>query len=614
MKRITLLVEMRCNNYCVYCGSRAIDKVMIEKRLQLGLTVPSRRPGIEYYTRKALRTVRRAMGIPTPTLPMIKGWPFEVFTLESAVEVLQKARADGVEAVNLQGGEPSIWPPVVGLIAEARRLGFREILMVTNGRRFADPDFARRMMSAGLTHLVLSLLGYDAATHDEITLVPGSYDALVQGIRNCVALRNSGLPVSLTCNVITSGETYFKLPEQVAMLAELGIDAMNLHLVRFEKFGDDPTLRKRLSFPITQIRDPLRDATQEARRRNFPLVTEDIPLCLHPWVSQKAVHGMLERHRSEHRHYEGPLSDFVRQGVRPQTLPPACQRCLLSTPCGYVPPEYVPEGEDEALRSITVETLADSLKDDSMDRIEEISSAIVMLCNADMLRDEQSAALLGEARSAWARLITAITECAESPFIERRLSLEALSEKVEGIFGRGKVVHSETGNGAVESLDALIRSGYRRLVELAMVAGDEIEAIHALHDLLGIHPFLDLRAEGELQMARLPTSDLVRAIGLVDSPSEESGRDLVFGSEFRLTVRGSADDLGVVSVSSLGVALETAAAWTSPCDLLFLVHVAGTLRGAQRLRCQDGRLEIDRGKGWKTQFIGKSTQAPRWEA
>lgn len=71
MKVLTLLLELRCNNYCFFCGSRAIDAPMIETREKLGLSVPgasfSQRPGPDSKVSE------------------------KRYTLESAVEVLTEA-------------------------------------------------------------------------------------------------------------------------------------------------------------------------------------------------------------------------------------------------------------------------------------------------------------------------------------------------------------------------------------------------------------------------------------------------------------------------------------------------------------------------------------------
>ena len=39
-KVFTLLVEMRCNSYCVFCGQRQVDEGLVKARRGLGLSMP----------------------------------------------------------------------------------------------------------------------------------------------------------------------------------------------------------------------------------------------------------------------------------------------------------------------------------------------------------------------------------------------------------------------------------------------------------------------------------------------------------------------------------------------------------------------------------------------
>src|ERR1019366_8670886 len=39
-KVLTLLVELRCNSYCIFCGQREVDEALIATRRRLGLSMP----------------------------------------------------------------------------------------------------------------------------------------------------------------------------------------------------------------------------------------------------------------------------------------------------------------------------------------------------------------------------------------------------------------------------------------------------------------------------------------------------------------------------------------------------------------------------------------------
>ncbi len=56
-------------------------------------------------------------------------------------------------AVQFTGGEPTLHPRFLDIVAEARKMGFSHLQAATNGIRFADPEFARRARDAGLHYL-----------------------------------------------------------------------------------------------------------------------------------------------------------------------------------------------------------------------------------------------------------------------------------------------------------------------------------------------------------------------------------------------------------------------------------------------------------------------------
>ena len=144
-KVFTLLVEMRCNSYCVFCGQRQVDEGLVKARRGLGLSMP-----------------RTSYGD-------LRGR----YTLETATDALLAARTEGYAELSLQGGEPTLFPEIVRLVSAARDIGFEHIGLVTNGRKLANPDFARALLDAGLDAITFSVLGHDATTHDAAAIAPG---------------------------------------------------------------------------------------------------------------------------------------------------------------------------------------------------------------------------------------------------------------------------------------------------------------------------------------------------------------------------------------------------------------------------------------------------------
>ena len=98
-------------------------------------------------------------------------------------------------ALNLTGGEPALNPDFLKLLAYfRRRTAGKELALLSNGRRFADADFAgAALKAAGAPFTVaVSLHGSTAARHDAVSGVRGSFDAAMAGLRNIMARKGPG--------------------------------------------------------------------------------------------------------------------------------------------------------------------------------------------------------------------------------------------------------------------------------------------------------------------------------------------------------------------------------------------------------------------------------------
>jgi molybdenum cofactor biosynthesis enzyme MoaA len=102
-------------------------------------------------------------------------------------EVL-KAKHKGAYILEIIGGEATIRPDFIRIVAAAKKLGIPQVTCATNGRVFADPAAAKKIMASGIDSVIFSVHGPDAATHDALTRAPGSFAQLKKGMRNLRAL------------------------------------------------------------------------------------------------------------------------------------------------------------------------------------------------------------------------------------------------------------------------------------------------------------------------------------------------------------------------------------------------------------------------------------------
>jgi 7,8-dihydro-6-hydroxymethylpterin dimethyltransferase len=92
------------------------------------------------------------------------GYSLSLAQVESMLDAFVAAEGQP-EAVQLSGGEPSIHPEIVAMLAAAKARGIPLVMLNTNGIRLArDPRFAPALAALGV-HVYLQFDGFDDATH-----------------------------------------------------------------------------------------------------------------------------------------------------------------------------------------------------------------------------------------------------------------------------------------------------------------------------------------------------------------------------------------------------------------------------------------------------------------
>jgi uncharacterized radical SAM superfamily Fe-S cluster-containing enzyme len=120
-------------------------------------------------------------------------------TLEQVKSMLDAfVRAEGKpESVQLSGGEPSIHPQILEMLAAASERGIPLVMLNTNGIRLArDPRFAPALAELGV-HVYLQFDGFDEATQVAIRGKPLTDDKL-RALERCA---DAGVTVSLAAAV-----------------------------------------------------------------------------------------------------------------------------------------------------------------------------------------------------------------------------------------------------------------------------------------------------------------------------------------------------------------------------------------------------------------------------
>jgi MoaA/NifB/PqqE/SkfB family radical SAM enzyme len=135
---------------------------------------------------------------------------------------IRAAWARGIRLLDLDGGEPTLYPRLFDLIGAARGVGFERITVTTNGRRLAYRSFAARLAATGVQVLV-SLHGSTPEVHEALTRAPGSFRQTFTGLATAL-----GLFADVGVNTTVVRGNVADLPALGARLARLGVHRWTL--------------------------------------------------------------------------------------------------------------------------------------------------------------------------------------------------------------------------------------------------------------------------------------------------------------------------------------------------------------------------------------------------
>ncbi len=202
-----------------------------------------------------------------------KNHPEHPFMSLEKAKTICKTLVDVYEnnAIDIQGGEPTIYKDIYELVSYCRKIGLLPTL-ITNGLVLSKHDLCMKLKESGVRDLLLSVHGL-GDVFDEIVGVKGAHEKQMAAIDN---INDVGIPFRINCVLSKNA-----LP-QLTDIAELAISkgARAINFIAFNPFEDQRKEGMRsdtnvpryadVSVPLTKALDLLDDAGVEANVRYFP--------------------------------------------------------------------------------------------------------------------------------------------------------------------------------------------------------------------------------------------------------------------------------------------------------------------------------------------------------
>jgi MoaA/NifB/PqqE/SkfB family radical SAM enzyme len=207
---------------------------------------------------------------------------------EHAFMTLEKAQAIcrtlvdvyGNSSIDLQGGEPTLWPGIFDLVAYCAEIGLSPTI-ITNAQALSSRRTAARYREAGIRDFLVSVQGL-GEVYDGLVRRAGAHERQMRALRN---LQEEGIPFRF--NTVLSKPALPQLPAIAELAVRTGTEVVNF--LGFNPFNDQETgKRSAESVPrYSELREPLDEALDLLAAAGVEANVRYLPLCV-----------VSERHRS----------------------------------------------------------------------------------------------------------------------------------------------------------------------------------------------------------------------------------------------------------------------------------------------------------------------------
>ena len=271
------------------------------------------------------------------------------------------ARKRGADYLEIIGGEAAIRPDIANIISFARDLGFSTIMMATNGRVFAYPELAEKVVNAGLNSLVFSIHGPDAETHDFLTRTPGSFDQLCVGINNVrEAAKKNDTRLHIGSNTCIVKSNFKKLPEIGKLIRSFEIESSEFIFVDCNEGGAANDFNE-LVPKISEAAPYIRECLEIGKRDNcIHWHIRYVPLCYFP-DNLSQISEIMEDKVFHTEHIAQDFLNFDAQESRKnvgRAKTEKCSGCALYDYCEGIWVSYLKhfgDGEFQPVKEMTKE-------------------------------------------------------------------------------------------------------------------------------------------------------------------------------------------------------------------------------------------------------------------
>lgn len=262
---------------------------------------------------------------------------------EDIWEFLRLYAGRGYSAVNLHGGEPTVYPRLLELLEYISDLGYAEVHVQTNARRLHDRRVAEGLAARGVTLAIISLHGATAEVHDRLISTPGGFAQTVSGIRHA---KQVGMRVRT--NIVVTSVNLPTLAQYAELVQSLRVDHVNVS--NLHPVGSGYFSFARLAPNLNEVEPAIATLVASLTAGAIPVTLEGFPFCACPSLAELQLEAQP---RDVPLLWKGRViesyDEFMDEG---RVKHDDCRRCVFVDRCGGVYREYVEQRGWYGLRPV----------------------------------------------------------------------------------------------------------------------------------------------------------------------------------------------------------------------------------------------------------------------
>lgn len=261
-----------------------------------------------------------------------KRYKFKPRSLEEIQKIIEDEYALWARYIVFTGGEPTVHAQLVEAVAFAKKTGFVQIQIQSNGTNFDKMDYVLKLIEAGVTEFSPSIHWFHKETHDTQVNTQWAWERVVRWLTNLKKLNQI-----IIINSVITKTNYKEIPELAALLVKLWVTQFQfafVHILWSAAKNKWEVVPKK-----SDIIPYVHKALDIAKKHNIPAFTEAIPYCFMKWYEWAIAENVMPETSVIDAEYKIESYEEYRW-TQGKAKWPQCSVCIKNTVCEWPWKEY----------------------------------------------------------------------------------------------------------------------------------------------------------------------------------------------------------------------------------------------------------------------------------